>query len=175
MNNGKRVFIGYHGTETEKAKSILKSRSFNTSHGEEEWLGIGVYFFQDDMKQAINFCTKARKYKNWSVLKATISAERVIDLIDINTFDKFQAYATELKSRFLKLKNGKKRQLMNSVILDVMYKLNPYDVVRAAFPIPKVGYAPRTNIQPMEIQLSVRNRNCIDRYSIKEVENDGCK
>ncbi len=53
-----KKFVGYHGTKDEAAQKIFESKSFRPSIGEEEWLGKGVYFFEEDYKQAINFCTK---------------------------------------------------------------------------------------------------------------------
>ena len=161
----------YHGTKIELAKEIIHSKKFIRSTEEQEWLGDGVYFFQDDKRQAEDFCYKARKYENWSVIEVDISAEKLLDLIDTETFELFEEFAKQLKNKYKTCKDGQPRKLMNAVIINTLYKLNAFDLVRAVFPIPKRECAPRTNISPMQIQICVRNMNCI---IIKGVISNGC-
>jgi len=72
---GPYTCIGYHGTTRESALKILASKKFLISKGKNQWLGEGVYFFENDLKQAYNWCTKARKYSNWVIIKSRIEAD----------------------------------------------------------------------------------------------------
>lgn len=45
MSETIRVY-GYHGTNTEAAATIIQ-QGFNVSSNDYDWLGTGVYFFQD--------------------------------------------------------------------------------------------------------------------------------
>ena len=159
--------IGYHGTEYDNALSILRNKNFIQSCTEDEWLGDGVYFFENDERQAICFITKARKVQNYKVIKANIKTKNLLDLIDLETYENFEQFARQFKDRYLKKKDNRPRKLINSVVLKAMYKLKPYDVVRAVFPVPQTQPAPRTNIQPMQIQICVKEPKCIT--DIKEV------
>lgn len=47
--------IGYHGTSEDGCKGILRDKRFKCSTGNSQWLGDGVYFFQDDRHQAYMF------------------------------------------------------------------------------------------------------------------------
>ncbi|MFD2368521.1 hypothetical protein ACFSO0_00615 [Brevibacillus sp. GCM10020057] len=154
-------YLGYHGTTRESADKILSEQRFPFSVDDEEWLGDGVYFFENDRKQAEYWCTKVRKYKAWTVLESQIEASKVIDLLDTETREEFQKIAEKLKDRYHKRKDQKPRKLINAVVLNAMYKIAPYDMVRAAFVIPRGHTVYRTNIEPIHIQLCVRNHSCI--------------
>lgn len=156
-----KYFLGFHGTKQDLGKIILTTRQFKFSRDDEEWLGPGIYFFEDDIKQAENFCAKARKYNTWMIIKSDIEADIIIDLIKKDDFDEFEKIAHKIKDRCKKRKDGKPRTLMNNVILNVMYEAKPYDLVRAVFPVPKTNCADRTNVSPHQIQLCIRNHNCI--------------
>ena len=40
------LLTGYHGTTQESAKSILKEKQFKLSQSNKEWLGEGIYFYE---------------------------------------------------------------------------------------------------------------------------------
>jgi hypothetical protein len=165
------TFFGYHGTKGVYARQIVSSGYFKPSLDENDWLGSGVYFFEDDIKQAYYYCIKAKKYTSWAILWARIEADNVIDLTKLDHFEEFQKIAKKIKDRYLKTKEGKPRKLINSVVLDMMYKLKPYDVVRCHFEVPSGFVVDRTNVKAMQTQLCVRNANCIKEF--KEVPYDG--
>lgn len=167
MNNDER-FVGFHGTTIEAANIILKTREYKFSNKEEEWLGKGVYFFEKDKKEAVNFCIKARKYNNYSILKSNLTPKIYIDLDDTEQMELMQNIAKKIKDRYLKLRDGKPRKLLNSVILDAIYKLEPYDMVKKTFLVERKNEVVRTNFQWVQVQICVRNRTCIS--TIEEVE-----
>lgn len=153
--------VGFHGTTKKSAKSILQSNNFIVSKDDEEWLGPGVYFFEDDIRQAYYYCVKAKKICNWSILKSDIYAKVIIDLVDTETLEYFEIILNKVKSRYLKRADGRPRKLMNSVILNIMYEAEPYDVVRGIFQVPSTRYLPRTNLMRLQKQICVRNLDCI--------------
>lgn len=164
-----RTFTGFHGTTENRAKIVMRTSNFIASCGQEEWLGIGVYFFEDDIKQAYNFCVKARKYNFWKILVSKVVCENiVIDLMQSEYYEKFSELAQRVKTRYKSTADGNKiRMLNNSVIMDIMYRVLPYDAVRGAFKVPSTSPACNTNIEYFQIQLCVRNKTCIK--SIEEV------
>lgn len=172
MGDKETTLFGYHGTTRDSANNILLTNNFYVSEDDEEWLGPGVYFFENDIKQAYYYCIKAKKYKSWAILKSKITAEKIIDLIDTETFECFNEIAKEIKDRYWKRSDRRPRKLLNSVILNIMYKANPYDVVRGIFPVPPTYIIERTNVTYMQIQICVRNKSCIKE--IMEVQYNGC-
>lgn len=165
--------LGYHGTTREAAKEIIKLNRYKISCDDEDWLGKGVYFFQDDIKQAYYWCVKARKYKQWRILKSDIEAKKVINLDDTQTRERFEKIARKLQYRYMKRSDNKPRKLINSVVIEVMYRADPFDVIKKVYTIPNTHPVYRTNIAPMHIQLCVRNLNCIK--TIEQVEYNGYK
>jgi len=155
-------YTGYHGTTKESSIEILKSGHFRDSLDENEWLGQGVYFFEDDIKQAYNFCVKARRYQSWAILRCDIEAAIVFDLTKVDDFQEFRRIANLIKERYTMVdKNNKRRRLLNSFILNTIYKIYPYDLVRHIFRIPQYRFIFGTNITAYQIQLCVRNKDCI--------------
>lgn len=162
-----REYRAFHGTTREGASNIVRTRYINFSNDDEEWLGKGIYFFDEDVKQAYYFCIKARKYSEWAIIYSHIETDNYIDLTILDHYEQFKEIANKLKTRYLKRADGRPRKLMNAVILNAMYKLKPYDLVRAIFPVPPGYPIERTNIYPYEYQICVKNRNCIK--TIEEV------
>lgn len=173
MDDKKKCFIGYHGTTRDKAEGILANNSFSMSNGEEEWLGVGVYFFEDDGKQAVYFCKKVRRYKEFEIIKSKIEAEKIINLVDTETFELFKNYAKKLNNRYKYLSDGKTpRKFIDSIVLNFMYKIEKYDLVRGIFEVSTQDPIDRSRLKQMQIQLCVRNRECIK--TVEEVKEYGC-
>lgn len=171
-----RIFVGFHGTTKSSADNILKTNDFIFSHGDEEWLGTGVYFFEDFISHAYYWCDKYKCYPLWSILKSDIIADKIVDLNDPETYEQFYQLAKELRTRYHKRKDGKKREIIDAVVLNVMYKTSPYDVARGIFK-GITGYDlknksfERIQVYPHHIQLCVKNKKCIK--SIQEVKTNG--
>jgi hypothetical protein len=80
---------GYHGTTSDAVESILE-RGFIPSKNGWDWLGKGIYFWQDAPNRAAEWAKlKAQENKAAPVvLKCTIALdESCIDLLDIGWFD----------------------------------------------------------------------------------------
>lgn len=150
--------IGYHGTEKEKADVIIASKKFIESNSGKDWLGKGVYFFEDDIQQAINFVSKARKVESYKIIKANIKSNKWLDLIKVENYSELQVIAEELEKRNLSIL--KKYKLNNAVIIDFMYKIEKFDVVSAVFEYNNKRIK-NSNIMPMQIQICVKNMDCI--------------
>lgn len=166
--NTNRKLVGYHGTTKESAENIIKTNTFKISNDDEEWLGKGIYFFEDDILQAKDWCVKAKCYNKWTIIRSNIEANTLIDLVDRKTYTDFETLAKKFNKRYLKRSDGKLRKLINAVVINAMYEIIKFDVIRAIFPIPSSKAPERCNILPMQVQICVRNSKCIK--SIEEVE-----
>lgn len=77
-----RVAYAYHGTTEKAAKAILKS-GFRASRNKYDWLGDGVYFFQDAPMRAWEWARRNHG-DDAVVLEARIRLMNCIDLLDIS-------------------------------------------------------------------------------------------
>jgi len=79
------ILIGFHGTSRSAAEQIL-ARGFLTSANEYDWLGDGIYFFQDAPLRAQEW---ARKHygAEAAVLRCEVVDRDMMDLLDIKWWD----------------------------------------------------------------------------------------
>jgi hypothetical protein len=80
------IVTGYHGTSEKAALQILEG-DFKVSENSWEWLGHGIYFWQDAPYRALEWATEwlGRKgYKGpMGVIAAKIDLRNFIDLLDL--------------------------------------------------------------------------------------------
>lgn len=65
------LLTGYHGTTETSARSILEQKEFHVSHGDKEWLGSGIYFYE---KFSDAFAWEPLSDGSESVLRAVLHA-----------------------------------------------------------------------------------------------------
>lgn len=158
---------GYHVTEKNNAEIICSENNFIDSRDDDDWLGEGVYFFADFISET-KYYAKAKRIKNPVIIVADINTDRALNLIDPENYNQFLEIHAKIKERYKKRKDGKKRKLLNKVVLELMYKLEKYEVVVCIFEAPyRKNKVDRTNIMPHHIQVCVREHACIS--SIKEI------
>jgi hypothetical protein len=80
MNETLEVY-GYHGTSRSRAERIL-AEGFMASDNDYDWLGTGIYFFQDAPFRA-KLWAEEQHPQEPAVLQAVLRLENCIDLLDI--------------------------------------------------------------------------------------------
>lgn len=179
-------FIGYHGTKCGYAKQILEERHFKPSKKSSEWLGRGIYFFKDDVLQALFFAGARysnEKY-NIRVLKARIESASYFDLTITKHRDSvyrmlshvLEALAGKnpklykvIVSHFPELKDGLKEHASEGYVLDLMYRIKPYDLVICPYEVPKQKAKQAFRFKPTQMQVCIKDDGCIDYDSLEEV------
>ena len=73
----------------------------------------------------------------------------------------------KINKRYKNLTNGRYTKLTNCEILEDLYRINPYDLVKKTFVIQKRDKIQNTNFLWVQVQMCVRNRDCIK--TIEEV------
>lgn len=76
------IITGYHGTSEKCADEIIASKKYELSNGDEEWLGSGIYFYEQYI-DAWKW-TRQRKYNKPSILHSIIKV-RKDEVIDFDT------------------------------------------------------------------------------------------
>ena len=77
------VVTGYHGTSVEAAERIL-TEGFKPSQNQWEWLGHGVYFWQDAPLRAYEWGREWLKRRGYDGPVAVVAAEiLLVDFMDL--------------------------------------------------------------------------------------------
>jgi hypothetical protein len=144
--------VGYHGTSAESARAILEpgektTERFLFSENDTDWLGKGVYFFQDAPFRAREWPTirvpPPRRTENPVVLCAEINLIDCLDLIDIEAAEKIARWYPTMEMHYQKsekllpVNRGGKHDfdcaLINYAVDRLEEKGKKISVVRAAF------------------------------------------
>ena len=88
--------IGHHGTSRERAETIL-AEGFTASQNSYDWLGDGVYFWQDAPLQAMEWASK-NFGTDACVVESTIEIRDFINLLDVE----WMSWLTDVHDEFLK-------------------------------------------------------------------------
>lgn len=76
---------GWHGTTRETTKAVLGGESLRPSRSRWDWLGDGVYFFQDSAERAWKWA-RERHAVEASVIRARIDLDGCLDLLQPRWF-----------------------------------------------------------------------------------------
>lgn len=172
---------GYHGTNKNNGQMILSTKNFIPSGTFKDWLGRGVYFFEEDKHQAYMF-SKFKDYPNVlehndiCVIEALLKFENdnYINLLCDDDRKFLKEYAEKIKEQI----ENKKEEIgdwehKEGFVLDFLYDNDSkYDLVKAAYMVPKKQPDKILEYMPMQIQICVKNVSCINKESIHEVNCD---
>lgn len=166
------IAIGYHGTRSEWA-DIIERDGFQVSKNPYDWLGDGVYFFQDAPSRAREWAYDHYK-DDGAVIAAEIRLEHCMDLLDVGWTEVLSnAYDSYLK-RIRQLGHSRPTQAGGAHYLDrevINYTVGALeevgsriDCVRAAFREGGPIYPDSALYDRAHIQIAVRNPStCIRR------------
>jgi hypothetical protein len=108
--------IGYHGTSVERAARIL-AEGFQASRNDYDWLGDGVYFFQDSPARAREWAVE-RFGEAAAVLGAEIDLNGCLDLLDPKWHRIVRRSYADLMERLRRMGAEKPRQTRGAHRLD---------------------------------------------------------
>lgn len=75
------LVLAYHGCDLETAQELLGGSLFQPSRKDYDWLGAGVYFWENDVVRAYQWATEARRnFKYPSVVGVAIELGNCLDL-----------------------------------------------------------------------------------------------
>lgn len=107
---------GFHGTSTAAAAEIARS-GFSASQNEYDWLGDGIYFWQDAPLRARSWAEQ-RFPGEWAVVRATIDLRDCMDLLDPRWHERLRRAHRLLVQRFERLGTRLPRQSPGAHRLD---------------------------------------------------------
>ena len=195
--------LAFHGCDLSVRDKIINNpkEALIPSDNRYDWLGHGVYFWENNpkraMEYAISLCENPTRSKNKikkpSVLGAVISLGHCLDFMESASLEILKAGYQTLKdasnkSYFNDLKNKPAgdenelliRELDCAVIETVcevqsseMGNIRPYDSVRGAFIEGKEVYPNAGFREKNHIQICVRNPNCVKGYFLPRAPCEG--
>jgi hypothetical protein len=155
---------GFHGTSLDKCRSILGCNYFRWSTEDDNWLGDGIYFFERQW-YAIWWATEYKRYRQYAVLQATITAEetRILDLTSPEQINELDEIATALCSG----SHRGRTDITDGMLINYIYRnIRKFDLVKAIFDDTQtrrssIPYYP-SRIRPHQTQICVRATDCIN-------------
>jgi len=184
------LVLGFHGCDRAVGEAVLAdNRShLNASNNPWDWLGNGIYFWENDPQRALEFAQEAMRNSKKSAgrIKEPFVVGAVIDLgLCLNFLERsalieleeaFAWYQTNFQPnaqhKAFPQNQGEDRgaRFLDAAIIDTLHKLRtnvkypPYDTVRGAFweggeLYPGAGFDAKSHIQ-----IAVRSTDCIKGY-----------
>lgn len=191
------LIIGFHGCDKSVVEKVLSGKDILTaSTNDYDWLGHGIYFWENNETRALQYARNMMRRKGSSVsepaiIGAVIDLGYCMDLMD-------SMYLSELQEAYsvldFMLKQSGKVLPVNSTIgssadklmrrldcavIEMAHSMNedadnrPYDTVRGVFWEGKELYPGAGFTEKNHIQICVRNPNCIKGFFLpREIDNN---
>jgi hypothetical protein len=186
MYSSKPSYVfGFHGIDEDVAMDILtQKKDFKISNNNYDWLGSGIYFWENNYERAIQYAKedstrKDSKIKKPFVLCAIIDLGNCLDLLDQKNLDFLKFAYESLKSdlekegqslpkntSFGSLDFDFKKRELDCAVIRYAHQLAidegfPFDSVRAAFIEGEPLYDNAGFKQQNHIQIAILNSDCI--------------
>jgi len=184
------LVLGFHGCDREVGEGILSGQTqhLEPSKNKYDWLGDGVYFWENDPLRAWEFAisgrTSGRKIKHPFVIGAVIDLGLCLNLTERRGLDELSKAYEFMKSTFdatgqpMPKNRGEDfgARFLDRAVVEMLHTLRkavgtsttdalpPYESVRGAFPEGAPLYENAGFRQKNHIQLAVRNLSCIKGY-----------
>lgn len=192
------LVLAFHGCdESVRDKIVSSNQSLLPSKNKYDWLGNGIYFWENNPKRALEYAKFLQKnpgrgkkpISKSSVIGAVINLGYCLDLVDSESIEILKTgyqilRDTSVVSEFKELKNKPAgvdnelllRELDCAVIETVCevqesQNLRQFDSVRGVFFEGKDIYPNAGFKEKNHIQICIRNPNCIKGYFMPRVEN----
>ena len=99
FSKGKFYLIGFHGCDQEiRDKIVLHQAKFKESVNDYDWLGHGIYFWENDYERAFQWAKE--KKKNPAVIGALIESGNCLDLLEQSSKERLKTGYDMLKDKF---------------------------------------------------------------------------
>jgi hypothetical protein len=173
------LIIGFHGCDIEVQKTVITTNTnvLKSSKNDYDWLGHGIYFWENNVKRALQFAKEVKKREpekisEPAVLGAVLDLGNCLDLLDTENLDLLQEAYKELKEIFdtaeMRLPpnaNDLLRRPLDCLVIEhLLKKHKDFDSVRGLFPEGKPLYAGSGFRTKDHIQICIRNTDCIKGY-----------
>lgn len=176
------LVLGFHGCHESVFDSVIKGgQHLKRSENDYDWLGNGIYFWENSYERAHDWA-KARYKENASVVGAVIDLGLCLNLTDYNSSDvlskgyEMLVANNELIGAEMPVnKNGRSKtdlllRNLDCSVIQMVHRYNEamgleaYDSIRGLFTEGKEVYPGSGFVEKTHIQLCIVNPNCIKGY-----------
>lgn len=189
------LIIGFHGCDEDVAnKVVLGKDSLRSSDNDYDWLGHGIYFWENNQERALmwaqeNASRPNSKIKRPAVLGAVIDLGYCLDLMDSKYLSELRLGYNVLAEKLQKVGNpipkntdirGNQDKLLRKLdcaVIETLHKLSSdagerhYDSVKGLFVEGDELYPGAGFHEKNHIQICLRNPNCIKGYFLPRTMN----
>jgi hypothetical protein len=192
------LVLGFHGCDRAVGNKILHSNGIlhiEKSSNDYDWLGNGIYFWENNPERALKFAQDAVTNKRLTkgyikepfVIGAIIDLGHCLNLLDSlflielkKTYELMKISGAELPVNEYRDDSGyfRKRNL-DCAVIETLHSLKkkknerPFDSVRGVFVEGQELYPSAGFREKNHIQLCIRNSNCIKGYfHLQEILSD---
>lgn len=196
------LLLGFHGCDETIRDNIVNGKiPFKPSNNSYDWLGNGMYFWENNLGRAYEWAIDSMKNPQNSkqvitkpaVLGAVISLGYCYDLLDSDCISELQTAYKVLSSNCIKQNkvlvtnkfglNSTERliRVLDCAVIETLHTMrqelgyDPYDSVRAAFFEGNEAYPSAGFHEKNHIQICIRNPNCIKGFFIPLLKDERYK
>ena len=180
--------FGFHGCDEAVGRAVIYGETqLRPSQNDFDWLGHGVYFWENAPHRAWQFACEQKKrgvVKNPFVVGTLLDLGRCVNLLDIhhhealkNAFELYNAlFPGKLEN--MANKGGKDRVLryLDCTVFEHMHagmdEILPIDSVRCAFEEGEPSFPGSGILDKTHIQICIRHTHCIKGY-FRPLQYDG--
>ena len=187
------LIIGFHGCDVIVRDQLVNSTSsFKKSENDYDWLGHGMYFWDNDLERALEFAKFKQEHpqagkkpiENPSVVGAVINLGLCLDLINASSLQllkvgyeilikNLETYGYEIpKNKPLRGGQDLIFRYLDCAVIETLHfsrteeKLPPFDSVRGVFWEGDDLYENAGFKEKNHVQICIRNPNCIKGFFI---------
>lgn len=181
-NSLSNLILGFHGCDKETYDNVLhKHESLKTSNNDYDWLGNGIYFWENDLSRAIDWANSKYEKGNAYVIGAVLNLGYCLNLTDFGSSkvlkNGYEILCADYNNASKSLpKNRGKRgndillRDLDCAVVQRIHQFNKeldkkaYDSVRGVFTEGNTIYEDSGFMEKTHIQICVTNPNCIKGY-----------
>ncbi len=131
----------YHGTKKSNALKALNSKKFHKSINPGDWLGHGIYFWEDNPSRAKMWADEHSNGEESSVLKTRIKLGKCLDLSDGSmaaivkvAYNRLkEEYDSEGKDMPINDPDDPKNHRLDCAVMNFLPRIVEIDTIRAPF------------------------------------------
>lgn len=182
------LILGFHGCSKETYEKVLYNHEeLSSSTNDYDWLGNGIYFWENSYARALEWAQTHKADKNPSVVGAVLDLGFCLNLSDYGCTRVLETAYKQLKRESKDAEtdlpqnggnNNKPLRRLDCAVIERRHKLNKdlrrpaYDSVRGIFYEGGPIYPDSGIFEKTHIQIYIRNPNCIKGYFAPKELND---
>ena len=173
------ILLGFHGCDERVGRDIIAGKMpLHASENDYDWLGHGIYFWENSLDRAWSFaCDQEKRKKIHSpfVIGAVLDLGLCLNLQDSKYCEllklAYSKYASTIQE-VAKNRGGKDilKRYLDCAVIETLHELvvgdgrTPFDSVRCAFEEGEPAFSGSAIRDKTHVQICIRNIDCIKGY-----------